>query len=155
MLEKVSACGHVPASVVFRNLNSIIATISNKDKAIFVHMNRTRVLKLGVCFSLATKWLQECSLSIEDGYTAPTAKKDLLFWQLYFHQSCKCWHGFMGRYQNSPSWYSEHGVATGTIKSATRAGKIAWTADKCYMQQRALFPHKDPVMWTAVQLSVL
>ena len=40
--------------------------------------------------------------------------------------------------------YSEHGVATGTIEFATRAGKIAWTADKCYMQQKALFPHKDP-----------
>jgi len=27
-----------------------------------------------------------------------TAKKDLLFWQLCFHQSCNCWHGFMERY---------------------------------------------------------
>ena len=34
--------------------------------------------------------------------------------------------------------YSEHGVATGTIKFATRAGKIAWTADKCYMQQKCI-----------------
>jgi len=29
--------------------------------------------------------------------------------------------------------YSEHGVATGTIKFATRAGKTVWTADKCYV----------------------
>jgi len=39
--------------------------------------------------------------------------------------------------------YSEHGVigvATGTIEFATRAGKIAWTADKCYMQQKGIVP---------------
>ena len=36
--------------------------------------------------------------------------------------------------------YSEHGVATGTIEFATRAGKIAWTADKCYMQQKGIIP---------------
>jgi len=35
------------------------------------------------------------------------------------------------------------GVATGTIEFATRAGKVAWTSDRCYMK-RALFPHKDP-----------
>jgi len=40
--------------------------------------------------------------------------------------------------------YSVHGVATGTIELATRAGKIAWTSDKCYMQQKGLVP--SPVM---------
>jgi len=32
--------------------------------------------------------------------------------------------------------YSAHGVATGTIEFATAAGKISWTSDKCYMQQK-------------------
>jgi len=42
--------------------------------------------------------------------------------------------------------YSAHGVATGTIEFATKAGKIAWTSDRCYMQQKGIakFPHKDP-----------
>jgi len=34
--------------------------------------------------------------------------------------------------------YSEHEVATGTIEFATRAGKIARTADKWYMQQKGI-----------------
>jgi len=34
----------------------------------------------------------------------------------------------------------EHGVATGTIEFATRAGKIAWTADKCCVQQKGIVP---------------
>jgi len=40
--------------------------------------------------------------------------------------------------------YSARGVTTGTIEFATTAGKFAWTSDKCCMQQRALFPHKNP-----------
>jgi len=36
--------------------------------------------------------------------------------------------------------YSEHGVATGTIEFATRAGKIAWTSDKCCVQQKGIVP---------------
>jgi len=36
--------------------------------------------------------------------------------------------------------YSAHGVATGTIKFATRVGKIVWTSDKCYMQQKGIVP---------------
>ena len=36
--------------------------------------------------------------------------------------------------------YSAHGVATGTIEFATRAGKITWTSDKCYMQQKGIVP---------------
>jgi len=28
--------------------------------------------------------------------------------------------------------YSAHGVATGTIDFATKAGKFAWTSDRCY-----------------------
>ena len=36
--------------------------------------------------------------------------------------------------------YSAHGVATGTTEFVTRAGKIAWTSDKCYMQQKGIVP---------------
>ena len=35
---------------------------------------------------------------------------------------------------------SVHVVATGTIEFATRAGKIAWKSDKCYMQQKGIVP---------------
>ena len=31
-------------------------------------------------------------------------------------------------------------VATGTIEFATKAGKIAWTLDKCCMQQKGIVP---------------
>ena len=40
-------------------------------------------------------------------------------------------------------------IATGTIEFATRAGKIAWTSDKCYMQQKGIVPSQRalfPVM---------
>ena len=40
--------------------------------------------------------------------------------------------------------YSAHGVATGTIEFATRAGKISWTSVSAICSKRALFPHKDP-----------
>jgi len=37
--------------------------------------------------------------------------------------------------------YSAHGVATGTIEFATKAAwKIAWTSDRCYMQQKGIVP---------------
>jgi len=42
--------------------------------------------------------------------------------------------------------YSAHGVATGTIGFATKAGKIAWTSDKCCMQQKGIVPTEIPVM---------
>jgi len=42
--------------------------------------------------------------------------------------------------------YSAHGVATGTIKFATRTGKIAWTSNRCYMQQKGIVPSQRSVM---------
>jgi len=33
-----------------------------------------------------------------------------------------------------------HGVVTRTIEFATRARKISWTSDKCYMQQKGFVP---------------
>jgi len=36
--------------------------------------------------------------------------------------------------------YSAHGVVTGTMEFATKAGKIAWTSDSCYMQQKGIVP---------------
>jgi len=41
--------------------------------------------------------------------------------------------------------YSAHGVATGTIEFATRAGKIAIGQQiSAICSKRALLPHKDP-----------
>jgi len=42
--------------------------------------------------------------------------------------------------------YSAHGVATGTIEFATRAGKIAWTSDRCYMQQKGIVPSQRSLL---------
>jgi len=43
--------------------------------------------------------------------------------------------------------YSAHGVAIGTIKSATKAGKIAWTSDKWCMQQKGIVPSQKSLSW--------
>ena len=42
---------------------------------------------------------------------------------------------------------SVHGVATETIEFATRAGKIAWTSDKCYIQQKGIVPSQRSLSW--------
>jgi len=40
--------------------------------------------------------------------------------------------------------YSAHGVATGTTEYVTMAEKFASDTCKCYTQQKALFPYRDP-----------
>ena len=47
--------------------------------------------------------------------------------------------------RDSQLWaIQSHGVTTGTIEFATRAGKISGHQVSAICSKRALFPHKDP-----------